>query len=435
MDHTLLGIVGVLALLALLGLGVHVAFSMAIVGFAGLVFLTGPEAAVQSIALVPFMKLNTFLFAVVPLFILMGYLAYESGITGDAFDFAYKWFGGLRGGLAMASVVAGALFGAACGATAASAGALGRICTPEMRRRGYDDGLATGTVAAAGTLATMIPPSINMVLYGIITGTSIGKLLIAGILPGIMIATTFIAMIGIRAWRKPTLAPVLPLRVSWTQKITSAAGVVPIMVLFLAVMGSIYTGFATPTEAAAVGAVGAIVIAAARRKLSIKTFRGSLVETTRTVSMVFFILTGSFLFAVFLAVSGLSTDVSQWLISLPVPNIVILVGICLLYIVLGCFMDPISMMVVTMPIVFPAVTTMGYDPVWFGVVIILLIEIGLITPPFGMTVFIVQGVNPDVRIQAVFRGIAWFVATALVALALLIAFPQIALWLPNNIGG
>ena len=421
-------------MLVLLFLGVHIGIALGLVGFAGMIVLTGERGAVNFIGSHPYTFTASYLLTVVPLFLLMGYLAFHSGITRDVFYAARVWLARLPGGLAMATVAGSAAFGAACASSLAAAAAMGRIALPEMKRYGYDQKLATGAVAAGGTIASMIPPSVLMVLYGIMTEQSIGRLLIAGFLPGVLSAFNFMLMIWLRVKRNPQLAPTAA-GVTWWERLTSLRGIWGILVLGGLVMGGIYIGIFTPSEAGAIGAFGAFLIALATRKLTWDNLIDSLSETTRTTAMIFFIAIGAALFVGFLAVSRIPFVFAEFVAGLEMPRIIVLAGFAVIYIILGMLLDPLGLLLLTIPIIFPAAMALGYDPIWFGVIIIKFLEIGLITPPVGLNVYVVKGVAPDVPLEDIFRGIGWFFVTELVTLALLVAFPSIALWLPQRMMG
>jgi len=433
-DPVLVGVLGIVALLLLLFLGIHIGITLGVVGLVGMMVLVGPGGADNFIGSHPYSFTASYLLTVVPLFLLMGYLAYHSGITRDIFYAARVWLARLPGGLAMATIAGSAAFGAACASSLAAAAAMGKIALPEMKRYGYDSKLATGSVAAGGTIASMIPPSVLMVLYGIMTEQSIGRLLIAGFIPGMLSAFNFMLMIWIRVRRNPQLAPTIS-GVTWGERLSSVRGVWGVIVLGGIVMGGIYSGIFTPSEAGGIGAFGALLIALGTRKLNWSNFKDSLVETTRTTGMIFLIAVGAAIFVGFLAVSRIPFVFAEFVAGLDMPRLVVLAGFALIYIILGMLLDPLGLLLLTIPIIYPAALALGYDPIWFGVIIIKFLEIGLITPPVGLNVYVVKGVAPDVPLEDIFRGIGWFFVVELFTLALLIAFPVIALWLPNQMMG
>ena len=335
----------------------------------------------------------------------------------------------MPGGLAIATIIGAAGFAAACGASTASAAVMGRVALPELKRYGYDDKVSTGCVAAGGTMATMIPPSVLMVIYGFIAEQSVGALLLAGILPGLLQAATYSIMLLVRFKLNPELGPPVE-GITWPERFRSLQGVWGMVVLILIVMGSIYTGLATPTEAAAVGALGAFLLALPR--LTWGTFRGAMMETARTSSLIFAIIAGVLIYVHFLGFTGMPGAIAQAIVGTSLPPRVILAGILVLYLFLGMFLDGIGMVLLTVPIILPTIEHLGIDPIVFGVLVVRMVEIGLITPPVGLNVYILRGVAPDVSMSDMFRGCGWFVATDIVNLAILMAVPQIMLVIPHT---
>lgn len=416
--------------LLLLMFGVPIAIALLATGFAGLALVGNLGQAFGSLSLVPYSAVASGTLIVVPLFVLTGQIAFAAGISRDAYDMAYRWLGKFRGGLAMASIAACAAFAATSGSSVATAATVGRIAIPEMKRFGYADALATGAVAAGGVLGIMIPPSVTFVIYGIITETSIGKLLLAGIIPGLMTATVFIIGISVITRLRPGIAPVGE-AFPWSERLRYLTRSFGILVLFVAIMGGIYSGLFTPSEAAAVGGAVAVVLALLRRaktRLLLQSFS----ESAKTAAMIFLLLVGALVFAKFMAISGTASDIARFLVGIPLPKIVTLILILLLYVPLGMFLDGISMMLITLPVVFPTVMALGYDPIWLGVVMTKMIEIGALTPPVGFNCYIIKGVAPEVPLETIFRGTGTFVLLELVSLGLLVAFPEIALWLPKS---
>ena len=418
---------GVLTLLLLSGL--RIAFATAICGFAGLWALRGYDPAAALSAQTIYGHVTNYNLLVLPLFIMMGYFAYYAGITRDLYWAARQWFGHLPGGLAISTIVGCAGFAAACGASTASAAVMGRVALPELKRFGYDDKVATGCVAAGGTMATMIPPSVLMVVYGFIAEESIGALLLAGFLPGILQASTYTIMLLGRFKVNPQLGMPIP-RVPWGERFIALKGIWGMVVLMFLVMGSMYTGVATPTEAAGVGAAGALLMALPR--LARKDFWGAMVETSRTTAMIFAIIAGVLIYVHFLGFTGMPATVANTIVHLEMPTMLVLIGILLLYLVLGMFLDGIGMILLTVPIILPTIKELGIDPIVFGVLVVRMVEIGLITPPVGLNVYILKGVARDVSMGDMFRGCGWFVATDIVNVAILLAFPQIILLIPNT---
>ena len=426
------GIVVVSLLLIWLVLGAHIGVALGLAGFLGIYLSVGPDAAFAQIAAIPFGTTNSFSLAVIPLFILMGSFATASGITTDLFRMAYVWLGALRGGLAMATVMSSAAFGAASGSTIVNAAVFTKMAMPEMARFGYDVRLNAGCIAAAGTLAALIPPSILMVVYAVITEQSIGKLLIAGVVPGILTAIIYCTGIYVFARVRPDLAPLANLKFTWTERFQSLKGVYGIMILFSVVVGGIYGGYFPATYAGAVGAFGAFVIALARRKLTPGSLIDVLKEAAVTTSVIFIIVVGGILFARFLTYSGLVTAISSFMIGLGADKYTYLLCFVVLFTILGCFIEPIAIMVMTLPIMFPVMKEAGFDPIWLGVVAVKLAEIGVLTPPVGLNVFVVKSSSPiPVTLGQAFAGVTPFILLDFLSLGLYVIFPEMILWLPN----
>ena len=419
-------------LLVWLALGAHIGVALGLSGFLGIYLTVGPDAAFAQLAAIPFSTTNSFTLAVIPLFILMGSFATAAGIVTELFRTAYLWLGTLRGGLAMATVMSSAAFGAASGSTIVNAAVFTKMAMPEMTRFGYDVRLSSGCIAAAGTLAALIPPSILMVIYGVITEQSIGKLLIAGIIPGIVTAIIYCGGIYFIARVRPDLAPLAKITVTWAERWKSLYGVTGIAVLFFVVVGGIYGGYFPATYAGAVGAFGAFIIALLKRRLGMGTLVEVLKEAAVTTSVIFIIVVGGMLFARFLTYSGLVTMISTALLSLGTGKYTYLIGYVVLFTILGCFIEPIAIMVMTLPIMYPVMKAQGFDPIWLGVVSVKLAEIGVLTPPVGLNVFVVKSSSPvPVTLGQVFTGVMPFIALDFLSLGLYVAFPQMILWLPN----
>jgi tripartite ATP-independent transporter DctM subunit len=418
-------------LLALMA-GVHIGVALGLAGFAGIYLSVGPDAAFAQLTAIPFGTTNSFALAVIPLFILMGSFATVSGITTDLFRTAYVWLGSFRGGPAMATVMSSAAFGAASGSTIVNAAVFTRMAMPEMARFGYDIRLNAGCIAAAGTLAALIPPSILMVVYAVITEQSIGKLLIAGVIPGIITALIYCGGIYILARVRPDLAPLANLKFTWSERLESLKGVWGIMVLFVLIVGGIYGGYFPATYAGAVGAFGAFLIAAVRGRVNGKAMGEVLKEAAITTSVIFIIVIGGILFARFLTYSGLVTEISKAVLSMGSSKYVYLFSFILLFLVLGCFIEPIAIMVMTLPIMFPVMKEVGFDPIWLGVVAVKLAEIGVLTPPVGLNVFVVKSSSPiPVTLGQVFAGVTPFIVLDFLSLGLYVMFPEMITWLPN----
>ena len=435
MDPQLIGWIGLAAMLILLLLGVPVYAAIGAVGFVGYLAMEGLDKSLAIVGLVSYSRVAVYAFSVVPLFILMGSVFSASRVGADTYAATRRWMGSLPGGLAQATIVANTLFGAACGSSVAAAATFGKIAVPEMLRYGYSKSLATACVAAAGTLAIMIPPSIAMVLYGLITDTSIAKLLVAGIIPGIFSAAVYMATIHVWAKRYPRHAPPFTEPWSWKENFRALKGVVAILIICVIVLGGIYTGITTATEAGALGAFAALVLTVVMRRLSWRDFKIALKDSVKTTVMIQVILLSAFIFGYFMAVTLLPQKLATWLTSLPIPGLAMIVVIMFAYIILGAFMDMLSVMFITVPIIFPTIVTLGFNPIWFGILMVQVIEMGMITPPFGINLFVIKGTVPEVPFNEVIAGIWPFVLAQTVTLGFLIAFPQIALYLPDRMLG
>jgi len=424
------GLIGIGLLLLFLFIGMPVIFVLGIVGFWGFTYLSGISGGLGLLGTVLYRQGSYYGFAIVPLFILMGAFCFYSGLSRDLYFTVHKWLGHLPGGLAMATVAACAGFAAVSGSSAATAATMGTVALPEMKRFNYDSKLATGSIAAGGTIGILIPPSIGFVLYGILTDQSIGKLFMAGIIPGVLEAIFYIVTIYILCKRNPLLGPQAP-QTSFSEKLVSLKGTWGVIALFVLVMGGIYLGVFTPSEAAAIGAFGAFLLAVGRRKLSWQGFKSSLTDTAESAGMALGILLTAMVFGYFLAVTRLPFDLADMVASLAVPPLGILVLILLVYIVLGCVMPALAMIVLTVPIFYPVVIALGYDPIWFGVIIVRVIEMAQITPPIGINVFVIKGVAKDIPMYTIFRGIIPFLIADIFQVALLVSIPQLSLWLPS----
>lgn len=434
MSPFLAGIVGILIFVVLLALRMPIAIAMGLVGFVGCLYLISPEAALRVIAKDLYSTFSSYSLSVIPMFVWMGFLAYYSGIGGKLYNFAYKLLGHLPGGLAMASEAACAIFGAVCGSNTATAATMGAIAIPEMRKYKYDDSLATASVAAGGALGVLIPPSVIFVVYGIATQQPIGKLFIAGILPGVLLTLLYMAAIYYLARRNPLLGPPGP-RSTLREVLLSFTGGLPeVLVVFIISIGGLFAGWFTPTEAGAVGAAGVLVVSLLGGHLNWEGLVRSLRDTTRTTAMIMFLVGGATIFGRFIAVSRIPSEVASWAGALPLPPFVVMVIILAIYLVLGCFIDALAMILLTIPIFYPvAVDVLGYDPIWFGVIIVMVVAIGVITPPVGMNVYIIKGVAKDIPLEVIFKGIWPFLIAIFVAVGLLLAFPEIATFLPRYI--
>jgi tripartite ATP-independent transporter DctM subunit len=426
-----IGILGVIALFVFMLLGMPIGLSMGLIGYLGLVSINGVDAALVRLGLTAFSSTNSYLISLLPLFTLMGEFAFSSGITRDAYYAGYKWIGHRPGGLAIATIGGCAAFAAVCGSSVATSATIGASALPEMRRYKYNPSLATASVAAGGTLGILIPPSMGFVLYGLITEQSIGKLLISGILPGILLTLLFVIAISVWTSLDPAAGPRGP-RAAWRERIAALKDVWAVIVLFLVVIGGIYSGVFTATEAAGVGAFCAFLIALSRGKLTRENVITSFKATMRTTGMIFLLIICAQIFSYFVAVSRLSSALAGFIGGLALPPLGILGAILILYIILGCIMEVFSAMLITMPILFPLIVSLGFNPIWFGVITVIMLEMGLITPPVGMNVFVIAGMARDVPMYAIFKGVWPFVIAMAACVAILIAFPQVALFLPNH---
>ncbi len=424
------GLTGFVILIILMFLRIPVGFVMAIVGVAGFAYLASPDAALSLFARDFFATFGSYNLTVVPLFILMGQLAHYTGISGRLFNTANKFLGHLPGGLAIATIGACAGFSAICGSTSATAATMASVALPQMKRYHYDPALATGVVAAGGSLGILIPPSTIFIVYGIMTEQSVGKLFMAGILPGILLAALFIVTIVLWTRLKPGLCTPAP-KASWKERIASLSGVIETFLLFILVMGGLFIGLFTPTEAAAVGAFGTVVIALIGGHLGRRDFIRALNETTRISCMIMVIVAGATVFGHFLAVTTIPARVGGWVAGLNLPPYLIIAMIILAYFMLGCLMDSLAMIMLTIPVFYPVVTALNYDPIWFGVIIVLVAEMGVLTPPVGINVYVVAGVARDVPLQVIFKGAMNMMIALFMTAILLILFPPISLFLPG----
>lgn len=421
---------GVACLFVLLFVGVPIGFGMAIIGFLGFFLIVGWEPALAMLGQITFETPMSYSLTVIPLFILMGNFIVYSRLAGDLYTAAYSFLGHRKGGLALATIAACAGFSSVSGSSLATVATVSKVAMPEMRRYHYSDSLAAGSVAAGGTLGILIPPSVALVLYGIITNNDIGKLFIAGILPGLLGFTLYMAAAYLVTRCRPEAGPQGP-RMVWRDRFRALAGVWGIALLFIVVIGGIYFGLFTPTEAASIGASGAFLFALLRSSLTFRALIDVLIDSAQMSSKVFIILIGAILFSNFVNVAGFSSAVSRWIAHLHANPYFILIVIMMIYIVLGAFIESMSMMLLTLPIFYPIALNLGFDPIWFGILVVVVVEISLITPPLGLNVFVLRASLPDVPVTTIFRGVAPFVVADIVRLALLIAFPWIALVLPR----
>jgi len=431
LDPVIAGAIGTVLVFILLFLGMPIAFALMLVGFAGISYLASIEAALPVAARTVYEVSAYYPYTVIPLFIVMGGFAGSSGMTKDLYSTFDKWFRKLPGGLGIATIGACAGFAAVSGSSVATAATMGTVALPEMKRFNYHPRLATGTVAAGGTLGFLIPPSIGFIVYGMLTEQSIGKLLVAGMIPGLILAAAYMAIVVVWVKLNPSVAPVSPEAVSWREKFSALLGVWEPLAIFFLVMGGIYGGLFTPTEAGAMGATVLFLVAIIKRKLNRQNLVEALLEAVRISVMVLFLVAGANVFSYFLALSTIPMKVASWAAALEVSPYLIHTIIIVIYLFLGCFLDAISMMVLTMPVIFPVILALGFNPIWFGVIAVLMMEAGLITPPMGLNIFTVAGVAKDVPIETIFRGVAPFLLSIFAIVILITIFPQLALFLPN----
>ncbi len=432
-DPFWLGLMGTVLLVVLIMLRVPIAFVLTGIGTVGIMMIFGPHKALVFLPNQLYTHIAKFTFTAVPLFLLMGYFVFHAGLTKEAYDAARSWVGRVPGGMAVTTVTGCALLAATSGSSLAECAAMAKIAVPEMRRSGYSMRLATGVVASAGGMAVVIPPSIIMVIFGVITETSVGKLLIAGILPGILYFAIFSIAIIAWAYFFPSSAPrELGVDTSFRARLRSLRQIWGIAVLFVLVMGGIYSGFVTPTEAAALGAVGAALLALIKGKLTWENLKSSILETVTASAMIFLLLAGASIFTTFLSVSGIVASATDSLVELELRPVYLFMGIILLYIVLGMFLDTISMMILSLPLVLPILEAQNMSLIWFGVIMCMMAEIGCITPPMGLNVYVIKGaLGKSVDLNDIFIGAAPFILLELLIIVILYLFPEIALWLPR----
>lgn len=431
MSTEMTGVVGILLLFVFLALRTHIGVALSLIGFGGISYIIDMDAGLNLLGMVPWEEGSSYTLSVIPLFILMGQFAFSSGISQDIYKAVHNWMGHLRGGLAMATIVACSGFAAVCGSSLATGATMAKVAIPEMEKYGYNLSLSTGCVAAGGTLGILIPPSIGFIIYGILTEVSIGKLFMAGILPGLLLASLFILAIYIQCLINPEMGPKAA-PTSWKVRFKSLYSTWTMLSLFALVMGGIYFGVFTPTEAAGIGAFGSFVIAVARRKLSIASFIDSLLATGNMTAMIFLIIIGANIFSNFLALTGIPFMLADSIVALALPRMVILMMIILVFILLGCVMDCYAIMILMVPILFPIIKAMNFNPLWFGVIMVIVLEVGLITPPVGLNVFVIKGAVPDVPLTTIFKGVWPFLIAAVVCITIIIIFPEIVYYLPSK---
>jgi tripartite ATP-independent transporter DctM subunit len=421
---------GLLAMLILAFARVPLAIAMGLVGFVGLWWMRGMNPAMASVTSTVYESGFEYTLSVIPLFILMGNFVTRAGMSRELYRAAYTLVGHFRGGLGMATIMACAGFGSVCGSSIATAATMTKVAYPSMKEHGYSGQLAAGAITAGGTLGILIPPSTILVIYGLVTETSIGKLFAAGFIPGIMAVVMLCMTIAFLTWRNPELGPAAK-RSSWGERLSAFKDVWAVGVLFVVVMGGIYGGVFTTTEGAGVGAFGAFLIALLRGSLTVKVTLGILTDSARTTGMLFMILVGALIFANFMNFTSMPNDLKNLVSGYNISPLTVMIFICAIYIILGAAMEELSIVLLTLPVFFPLVVSLGFDPVWFGIIIVLVVMIGLISPPVGMNMFVVRNMLPELSTMTVFKGVLPFVYTLIAVLALLVAFPEIALFLPQ----
>ncbi len=429
MDDFIIGVIGSAILIGLVLLGVRVFIACAIVGLFGITAIVGWTGGAGNAGMIPYAKGTVYPLSVLPMFILIGFLAYHAGMTEKLFDAARKWFGWVPGGLAVSTVFATAGFAAVSGASTATAAVFSRVAIPEMLRYNYSPRLAAGVVAAGGTLASLIPPSAILVIYAIIVEESIGRLLVAGFLPGVISALIYAGLIIVMAVHNPKLGPPVG-GFTWGERLRSVPGTFPVMFVIFTIFFSMYAGWATPTEAGAIGSF-VVFIMALVGGMTWPTLREALLETARLTVMIFSLVWGVLIYVRFMGFAELPAVFAEWVVALPYPPLVTMICILMFYVILGMFMDAIGMLLLTLPVVYPAVIGLGYDPIWFGIVVVKMCEVCLITPPIGLNCYVVAGVRPDIPLQDVFRGIFPFFVADVITLGVFLAWPKTITWLPD----
>lgn len=434
MEPTIAGIIGIVVMLLLFMTRMPVAYVMTLVGFVGFSLLTSWKGGLSMLARSFYETFASYPLSTIPMFILMGQLAFNSGISRRLYDTAYKFFGHVRGGLAMATVSACTAFGAVCGSSPATAATMATVSIPEMKRFRYSESLATGCVAASGSLGMIMPPSVVLLIYGVLTQQPIGALFVSGILPAFLLTILFILAVAISCRFKPEAGPQGE-RSDWGQRLRSLTGLLDTIIIFVLVIGGMFLGWFTANEAASIGVLGILALSLIKRQLTWKAFVASLHETLRSSCMILFLVAGAGVFGKFLAVTRIPFSMAGWVAGFELPAFVIMAMIIAIYFLGGCIMDSLAMIMLTIPIFYPVVMGLGYDPIWFGVIIVLVTEMGVITPPVGINVFVVYGVckksSPQLTLEDVFKGAFPFLAALIVGIILIIAFPRIALILPN----
>jgi len=431
MNPIYIGLLSIVVVFIFLFLRMPVAYVMLVVGMSGYAYMTSTKAMLSIASQTLYNQFASYSLIVVPLFVWMGYIAYYSGLSSRIYDATYKVLGGMRAGLALATIGACTAFGAICGSTTATAATMSAVALPEFKKYDYDRSLSTATIAAAAILGVMIPPSVIFILYGIATGESINRLFAAGVIPGIVLMLLFMLATYLMALHNPALAPAGP-KVLWKDKLIAIlGGGVEVIIIFIAVMGGLFAGFFTPTEAGGVGAFATLVVALVKRQLTWRGFLNSLNDSVRISAMIMFLVAAAAVYGRFLAVTGLPSGLAAWAVELPIPPTAILVVILFIYLILGCFIDALALILLTVPIFYPVAVRLGFDPIWFGVIIVLALGMGVITPPVGANVYVVAGVDRETPVMTIFKGIWPFLLAIFACMAIITIWPEIALFLPN----
>lgn len=436
MSNITLALIGIIIMLILLFWGMHIGFAMMLVGFFGYFLATGNlTASLGVLRQVPATTASSYSLCVVPLFILMGNLAFAGGLSDGLFDVGDKWLGRLPGGVGCATIAACAGFGAICGSAPATAATMGVVAVPKMKELGYKDTLATGAVAAGGTLGILIPPSTPMIVYGVMAEASIGKLFTGGVIPGLLLAVLFMIVIFIQVKLHPDYAPKADQPFTWKERLLSLKGLIWVVVLFGVVLGGMFSGFFSVNESAAIGCVIALLITMIRRRFTVSSFIKVMADSLKSACMVYFVIIGADVFSKFLTITNLPAALASFVEGLDISRYIIILIIILIYAVMGMFMDALPMITLTAPIFLPVITGLGFDKIWFGILCIVVMELGFITPPVGMCCYVLSGVCKEVPLKNVFRGAVMFVPAILVCAVLITIFPNIVLWLPNLVRG
>ena len=434
MDNITVGYLGFVVLILLIFLGVRIFIAAGLVGFLGLLYMKNWKVAAGVAGIAPHSEVSNFALSVLPMFILIGFFAHHGGLVKGAYRFAKAWLGWLPGGLAIGTVFATASFGAVSGASSATAAVFSHIAIPEMLKNKYQPAISAAVVAAGGTLASLIPPSAILVIYGIIVEESVGDLLLAGFIPGVITALIYILLLVGIFKAKPELGPSIT-GISWGERFASIGGVLPIVLVISVIMGGMYTGWATPTEVGALGAFIVFVLALVRGRLNLSNLSQSLIETVKLSAMIFSVIWGIVTFVRFLGFAGLPSAAAEWVSGLPISPFATLLVILVMYLFLGMFMNAIGMLLLTLPVIHPVIIGLGFDPIWFGIILVKMVEIGLVTPPIGLNCYVVSGVRPDIPIEKIFRAVLPFVLADIAAVALFVMFPEIVTFLPDLVRG